>query len=69
MKQGPLTQHNVVWRSQRDKHLPNVTKFKSPDDFLEQLNAQDYGPTTLLIKNNVSRENELKELISFFFSF
>ncbi len=54
VKQGPVTQHNIVWKSQQDKHLPNVTKFNPPDNFLEQLNAQEYGPTTLLIANSVS---------------
>ena len=54
VKQGPQTVHNVVWKSQRDKHLPSVTKFNPPDDFLEQLNSQEYGPTTLLIPHSVS---------------
>lgn len=31
-----------------------MTKFEPPDDFLEQLNAQVYGPTTQLIAKDVS---------------
>lgn len=46
--------HNVVWKSQKDEHLPNVSRFDAPDDFLEQLNAQEYGPTMLLIADTVS---------------
>ena len=47
--------HNVVWKSQRERHLPSVTKFKVPDNFLDQLDAQTatIGPTTLLIVNKV----------------
>ena len=31
-----------------------VTKFKTPDNFLSLLSAQNYGPTTQLIMSNVS---------------
>ena len=54
MKLGPQMRQNVVWKSQRDKHLPNVSKFDPPNNFLDQLNAQQYGPTMLLIPNRVS---------------
>ena len=54
VKLGPLMKHNVVWKSQKEKHLPSVTKFDPPEDFLEQLNAQEYGPTMLLIPSSVS---------------
>ena len=54
LKHGPKTIHSTVWKSQRDTHLPSVTKFEPPDDFLEQLNAQVYGPTTQLITRDVS---------------
>ena len=54
VKQGPKSHHSTVWKSQRDKHLPNVTKFDPPEDFLDQLNAQIYGPSTQLIKSNAS---------------
>ena len=53
VKQGPKSHHSTVWKSQRDKHLPSVTKFDPPEDFLDQLNAQVYGPSTQLIKSNV----------------
>lgn len=59
MKQGPVTKLNVVWKSQRERHLPNVTKFQPPDNFLEQLNSQKYGPTTVLIANKVSGSSSI----------
>ncbi len=43
-----------MWKSQRDTYLPSVTKFKTPDDFLDQLNSQVYGPTTQLLNIDVS---------------
>ena len=54
MDHGPRASQSVAWKSQHDDHLPAVSKFHPPEDFLKQLNSQVYGPTTLLIASNVS---------------
>ena len=54
MDHGPRASQSVAWKSQHDDHLPAVSKFQPPEDFLGQLKSQVYGPTTLLIASNVS---------------
>jgi hypothetical protein len=49
---GPRVLQSTVWRSHRDKHLPSVTKFNPPDNFLSLLSSQVYGPTTQIIASD-----------------
>ncbi|XP_065895241.1 dynein axonemal heavy chain 1-like isoform X2 [Dysidea avara] len=49
---GPRTKQSLVWQSQRERHLPEVTRFKVPEDFQSILQSQTHGPTTQLVASD-----------------